>query len=75
MFEKFILEKLLQDLYVDDVATCFNNEKLAFSFYENSKKILALRGFDLCKWFTNSRQLCEKICATENDRPIDIKTT
>ena len=75
MFEKFILEKLLRDLYVDDLATCFNNGKLAFSFYENSKKILALGGFDLCKWFTNSRQLREKICETENDRPIDVKTT
>ena len=75
MFEKFILEKLLRDLYVDDLATCFNNGKLAFTFYENSKKILALGGFDLCKWFTNSRQLREKICETENDRPIDVKTT
>ena len=74
VFEKFILEKLLRDLYVDDLATCFNNGKLAFSFYENSKKILALWGFDLWKWFTNSRQLNEKICETENDRPIDVKT-
>ena len=75
MFEKFILEKLLQDLYVDDLATCFNDGKLGFSFYQNSKKILALGGFDLCKQFTNSRQLREKICEKENDRPIDVKTT
>ena len=74
MFEKFILEKLLRDLYVHDRATYFNNGKLAFSFYENSK-ILALGGFDLCKWFTNSRQLREKIYETENDRSIGIKTT
>ena len=75
MLEKFILEKLLRDLYVDVLATCFNNGKLAFSFHENSKKILARGGFDLCKWFTNSRQLREKICETENDRSIDVKTT
>ena len=75
MFENFILEKLLQYLYVDDLDTCFNNGKLAFTFYENSKKTLALGGFDLCKWFTNSRQLREKICETENDQPIDVKTT
>ena len=49
LFEKFILEILLRDFYVDDLATCFNDGKLAFSFYENSKKILALGGFDLCK--------------------------
>ena len=72
MFAKFISEKLLRDLYVDDLATCFNDGKLAFSFYENSKKILALERFDLCKWFTNSRQLREKICETKNDRPIVV---
>ena len=49
MFEKFILEKLLQDLYVEDLATCFNDGKFMFSFYQNSKQILALGGFDLCK--------------------------
>ena len=49
--------------------------KLASSFYKNSKNILALGGFDLCKWLTNSRQLREKICEIENDRPIDVKTT
>ena len=61
IFEKFILEKLLRDLYVDDLATCFNNGKVAFSFYKNSKKILALGRLGLCKWFTNSRELGEKI--------------
>ena len=35
MSKKFILENLLRDLYVDDPAICFNNGKLAFSFYEN----------------------------------------
>ena len=75
MFETFILEKLLRDLSVDDLASCFNNGKLASSFYENSEKLLAIGGFDLCKWFTNSRQLCGKICETGHDRPIDVKTT
>ena len=75
MLEKFISEKLLRDLYVDDLATCFNNGKFTFSFYENAKKLLGLGGLDLCKWFTYSRQLREKIFETENDLPIDVKTT
>ena len=49
MFEKFILEKLLRDLYVDDPAICLNNGKFVFSFYGNLEKILALGGFDLCR--------------------------
>ena len=70
MFEKFILEKLLRDLYVDDLATCFNDGKLAFSFYENSKKILTLGGFDLCKWLTNSRQLRERFVKQKTIDPL-----
>ena len=70
MFEKFILEKLLRDLYVDDLATCFNDGKLAFSFYKYWKKILALVGFDSCKWFTNSRQLRESFVKQKTMDPL-----
>ena len=73
MFENFILEKLLRDLYVDDLATCFNDGKLVFSFYENSKKILASEGFDLCKWFTNSRQLRERFVKEKTIDPLTQK--
>ena len=40
MYENFILEKLLRDLYVDDLASSFKEEKQAFRFYETSKDIL-----------------------------------
>ena len=54
MFEKLILEKLLRNLNVVDLTTGFNNQEFAFSFYENSEKILVLAGYNICKWFTNS---------------------
>ena len=54
MFKKLILEKLLQDLYMDDLITYLDTEKLAFSIRQNSKSILAPGRFGLCKWFTNS---------------------
>ena len=62
MFEKLILEKLLRNLNVVDLTTGFNNQEFAFSFYENSEKILVLAGYNICKWFTNSSQLQEQIC-------------
>ena len=65
-------------MYVDSLATCFNNEKSAFSFYENSWKMVVLGGLDLCKWFTNYRQLQDKIFETENtesDHTFDVNTT
>ena len=76
IFENFILEKQFRYVYVDDLATCFNNEKSAFSFYENLKSILALGKFDLYKWFT--KQLQDKIWeteTTENDQYFDVSAT
>ena len=78
MFEKLILENLSRDFCVDNWANGFINEKSAFSFYENSEKILVLERFDLCKWFTKSRQAQDKICETENtksDQFFDVNTT
>ena len=40
LFEKVMLEKLFQDMYISDLITCFNKEKFAFSSYGNAKKIL-----------------------------------
>ena len=60
MFKKLILEKLLQGLYVDDLVTYLNTEKLAFSIHKNSESILVSEGFALCKWFTNSRKCVKK---------------
>ena len=75
MFKKLILEKLLQDLYVNDLVTYLNTEKLAFSIHKNSKLILTPGKFGLCKCLTNSRQLREILFETENDLPFDVKTT
>ena len=45
IYENFILEKLLKDLYVDDLVSSFNEEKQVFRFYETSKDILSMGGF------------------------------
>ena len=42
IYENFILEKPLKDLYVDDLASSFNEEKQAVRFYEMSKDILSI---------------------------------
>ena len=57
IYEIFILEKLLRDLYVDDLASSFKEEKQAFRFYETSKDILSIGGFELRKWNTNCEHL------------------
>ena len=64
MYENFILEKLLRDLYVDDLASSFKEEKQAFRFHETSKDILSMRGFELRKWNTN----CERLEDFINER-------
>ena len=56
IYEDFILEKLLRDIYVDDLASNFKEEK-RFSIYETSKDILPMGGFELRKWNTNCERL------------------
>ena len=47
---KKLLLQFLQDLYVDDTVTSFNNLTKAIKFYHLSKSILASGGFNLRKW-------------------------
>ena len=47
----------MRDLYVDDLASSFKEEKQAFRFYETSKDILSIGGFELRKWNTNCEHL------------------
>ena len=49
IYESFILEKLLRDLYVDDSVSSFNKEKQAFRFYKTSKSIISMGRYELRK--------------------------
>ena len=53
---KEIIQKLIGDLYFDDV-TCFNNQKEGQQFYETVKSCLSRAGFELRKWVTNDKKL------------------
>lgn len=49
IYESFILEKLLRDLYVDDLVSSFNKEKQAFQFCKTSKSIISMGRYELRK--------------------------
>ena len=51
--EKLILQ-FIRDLYVDDTATSSNDLTKATEFYQLTKNILAIGGFNLRKWETNN---------------------
>ena len=53
----FINEKLLHDLYVDNLVSSFNGENLVYKFYQGACNILMLGGFQLRKWITNFENL------------------
>ena len=55
--DNFINEKLLHDLYVDNLVSSFNSENLVCKFYQGACNILMLGGFQLCKWITNFENL------------------
>ena len=75
MYERFIIEKLLRDLYVDDLVSSFNSEHLAFTFYQGACEILAKGGFDLRKWVTNFNSLQKLINdnSSEHYSECDVK--
>ena len=61
------LKKLLQDMYVDDVATSFCTMEEGLEFYFKSKKYLKEGGFELPKSSSNNKELMDKICVEQNE--------
>ena len=49
LYGSFIIEKLLLDLYVDDLVSSFNDENLVYKFYQVACNILMQGGFQLRK--------------------------
>ena len=60
------LKNLLRDMYVDDVATSFQNIEECLEFYFESKKNLKEGGFEFRKWNSNNKKLMDKTCVEEN---------
>ena len=68
---KWVIEKFLQDLYVDDSTTSFYDVDDAYYFYETAKSYLQKGSFNLRKWITNNDNLQHLI----NEDEIDYKPT
>ena len=51
--------------YVDDVTTGAPNEEAAFRLYSDSKALMRMGGFNLCKFITNCPALQYRINASE----------
>ena len=60
------LKNLLQDMYVDDVATSFQNIEECLEFYFKSKNFLKVGGFEFRKWNSNNKKLMDKTCVEDN---------
>ena len=68
---KIFIEKLLLNLYVDDLNNSFDNIKDAIEFYKVSKKCLADGNFILHKWATNCEELRDFV--NTQSHPSDIQ--
>ena len=69
IYPKVFIEKLLRDLYVDDLLSSFNDANIAYEFYQAAKEILQRGGFHLCKWASNCKELQDKIITDSNVNP------
>lgn len=56
-----VANKVLHDLYVDDVVTGAESEPAAIELRETLEKVFTRGHFELRKWSSNSRKLLEKI--------------
>ena len=64
---KYTIEKFVQNIYVDDSTTSFNELIKARLFNKQSKSMLSEGNFELRKFATNSRELRDIISSDNND--------
>ena len=55
----------LKNLHVDDFASSFQNDDVAFETYKTAKEIMQQGNFNLRKWNTNSDTLLQRINQVE----------
>ena len=55
----------MKNLYVDDFASSFENDDVAFETYKTAKEIMQEGNFNLRKWNTNSDTLLQRINQVE----------
>ena len=64
--DKIVVERLKDDMYVDDLVSGTDALGEAKVLYEKSRSIMSEAGFDLRKWETNSQELRAYISSQEN---------
>ena len=69
------IEKLLEDLYTDDVTSGTKTIEQGKEFYKNAKLILSEAGFDLRKWVTNDSKLQKYFYSQENSETKILNKT
>ena len=62
-----IVEIIKNSLYLDDLVSGSVNDQTTFNLYEKSKNIMAVGGFNLRKWNSNSKNLMEHIAKAEEE--------
>jgi hypothetical protein len=66
--EREIVERVGEDLYVDDLVSGCDERDEGKVLYDKSKAIMLEAGFDLRKWITNDRELNEYIASRESEK-------
>ena len=73
MIYKIVVERLKDDMYVDDLVSGTDGLGEAKVLYEKSRSIMSEAGFDLRKWETNSHELRAYISSQEGMQLFDSK--
>ena len=72
---KEIIQKLIGDIYVDDVTSSLNNQIEGQQFYETVKSCLRSVSFEGCKWVMNDEKLQQYFNSKESNYNHTTKGT
>ena len=61
MFDPTVIDAVINNFYVDDLLQSVDSDDEAVEMADQLRRLLSLRGFNLTKWTSNSRQLIQSI--------------
>lgn len=71
---KELIEKMLDDLYVDDLVSGCDSSDQGKTYYKNVKSVMSGAGFVLRKWVTNDSELSSYFASHENINGQGVKS-
>ncbi len=78
LFKPQVVNAVMNDFYVDDLLHSLKSEEDGVTMVSELKKLMAMRGFNLTKWVSNSRKVLQSIpedCLAKTVQTLDLSSS